>query len=267
MSRTWDDRAWAALEAELARWGAAGRPAALWWRDDDAGRAGPALDRLLALAETTGVPLALATVPAWLEPPAVARIVDAGPGIAVVQHGFAHRDHEPPPAPGARRRKAELGAARPPAAVLAELAAGGARLATAFGPRYRPVLVPPWNRIAPALVPALPAAGYRALSAMGPRAAAQAAPGLIALNCHVDPIRWRGDRAFAGADWLLRALADELARRRRPGGDAAEPTGLLTHHQDLDPDAWACLGELLHRLRRHPAVALPPLDALLARPA
>ncbi|HZS33596.1 MAG TPA: hypothetical protein VFC42_09475 [Methylomirabilota bacterium] len=267
MTPAWDDRAWAALEAELARWAAAGRPATLWWRDDDAGPAGPALDRLLALAETTGVPLALAAVPAWLEPAAVAGIVDAGPGVTVVQHGFAHRDHEPRPAPGARRRKAELGDARSPAAALAELAAGGARLAAAFGPRYRPVLVPPWNRIAPALVPALPAAGYRALSAMGPRAAARTAPGLAVLNCHVDPIRWREDRAFAGADWLLRALADQLAMRRQGRIDAAEPTGLLTHHQDLDPGAWACLGELLHRLRRHPAIALPPLDALLARPA
>ena len=40
---------WADLDAELDRWKAAGRAATLWWRDDDATRPTPALDRLLAL--------------------------------------------------------------------------------------------------------------------------------------------------------------------------------------------------------------------------
>ncbi|MEK9660397.1 MAG: hypothetical protein VW644_01455, partial [Alphaproteobacteria bacterium] len=40
---------WDALAAELDVWAAAGRTATLWWRDDDADAASPALERLLAL--------------------------------------------------------------------------------------------------------------------------------------------------------------------------------------------------------------------------
>ena len=36
----------------------------LWWRDDDAADAGPALDRLLQVCHKTAAPLALAVVPA-----------------------------------------------------------------------------------------------------------------------------------------------------------------------------------------------------------
>jgi hypothetical protein len=56
------------LTAELDLWSAAERPATLWWRDDDAAEVTPALERLLALADATGVPLALAVVPGRLMP-------------------------------------------------------------------------------------------------------------------------------------------------------------------------------------------------------
>jgi hypothetical protein len=254
--------AWADLDAELDRWAAAGRVARLWWRDDDAGPGGPALDRLLALARRTGAPLALAVVPAWLDAPGAAAIAAAPPDVVVLQHGFAHVNHEPAPAPGARARKAELGPGRAPGAALAELAAGAARLEARLGARARPVLVPPWNRIAPALVGALPGAGYRALSTFGARAAAPAAPGLVVLNCHVDPIRWREGRRFAGAAAAVEAITAQLALRRAGAIDAGEPLGLLTHHRDLDAAAWAWLAELLARLGRHPRVRFPPLDVL-----
>jgi hypothetical protein len=263
MTAPGDARAWAGLAAELDRWQRAGRVARLWWRDDDAGPGGPALDQLLALAARTGVPLALAVVPAWLDPPGAATIAAASPGVVVLQHGFAHVNHEPAPAAGARVRKAELGAGRAAEAALADLDAGAARLGRHLGPRVRPVLVPPWNRIAPALVAALPAAGYRALSTFGPRAAAPAAPGLLTLNCHVDPIRWREDRRFAGAEATLEALAAQLALRRTGAIDDGEPIGLLTHHRDLEPAGWAWLADLLPRLRGHPAAAFPALDVLL----
>jgi peptidoglycan/xylan/chitin deacetylase (PgdA/CDA1 family) len=262
MTEAWDPAAWDRLAAELAGWepGAA----TVWWRDDDAGGAGPAFDRLLALAAAQAVPLALAVVPAWLEAPVAAQIRAAGAGVHVLQHGWAHRNHEPPAPDGTRGKPAELGAARPPDAAVTELAAGWRRLGAFVPGRLRPALVPPWNRIAPAVREALPRAGYRTLSTFGARPTAGTADGLRELNTHVDPIRWRSGKGFGGAAWTLDQLTAHLAARRRGQVDATEPTGLLTHHRELTPAAWACLAELLGRLRVHPAVQFPALESLLA---
>ena len=157
MTDAWDEPAWERLRAELDRW--APGTATVWWRDDDAGGASAAFDRLLTLAATHPVPLALAVVPAWLDEAVAAQIRAAPAGVRVLQHGYAHQNHEPPGADRARGKPAELGSARPPAVALTELAAGWARLSTFLPLRLRPALVPPWNRIAPAIRDALPGAG------------------------------------------------------------------------------------------------------------
>ena len=233
MTDAWDDGAWERLRAELDRWvrGAA----TLWWRDDDAGMAGQAFDRLLGLAAAHGLPLGLAVVPAWLEEPVAAQILAAPAGIRVLQHGYAHQNHEPPEPDGARGKPAELGRARPVAAALAELELGWARLTELVPTRLGAALVPPWNRIAPAVQEALPGAGYRVLSTFGPREAAATGVGLRTLNTHVDPIQWRAGKHFGGAAWTLDQVTAHLAHRRQRGVDATEPTGLLTHHRDLPP--------------------------------
>ena len=261
MTDAWDERAWELLRAELDRW--APGAATVWWRDDDAGTASPAFDRLLGLAAAHGVPLALAVVPAWLEAPVAVQIRAAPAGVRVLQHGYAHQNHEPPAADGARGRPAELGLARPVAAALAELALGWSRLTELVPARLRAALVPPWNRIAPAVQDALPGAGYRILSTFGPRRAVSPGAGLRALNTHVDPIQWRAGKRFGGAAWTLDQITAHLADRRVGRVDVTEPTGLLTHHRDLTPGAWACLDELLGRLRAHPAVHVPDIDRLL----
>jgi predicted deacetylase len=253
--------AWARLAAELDRW-PPGR-ATLWWRDDDAGAASAAFDRLLRLAEAHAAPVALAVVPVWLDDTVAAAIREGPAGLRVMQHGYAHRNHEPPAPGGARGKPAELGTGRPPAAALAELAAGWARLATLVPARLRPALVPPWNRIAPAVRSALPGAGYRVLSAFGPGAATAEDTELRTLNTHVDPIEWRAGKRFRGAAWTVDHITTHLADRRLGRIDSTEPTGLLTHHRDHSAPAWACLDEILARLDAHPAVTFPPLDILL----
>lgn len=263
MSGAWDEAAWGALADELARWGQ-GR-ASFWWRDDDAGRPARAFDRLLALAADLELSLGLAVVPAWLEPDVAEAIRAAPGGVAVLQHGFAHVNHEGEVQPGERKvHPAECGTARPAPVVLEEVAAGGASLKAAFGDRALPAFVPPWNRIADAVSASLPRLGYRALSAFGPRSAAQPVPGLLQVNCHADPVVWREGKRFAGAGATLERLRTHLAARREGHADPAEPTGLLTHHRDMDPAFWAFLEELLRRLRGHPAVAFPQLRSLLS---
>jgi len=261
-----DRAAWAALVAELDRWHAAGQVATVWWRDDDAGLAHPALARLLALSSHVTVPLALAVVPAWLGD-SVATDLDAAPArLVVLQHGAAHRNHEPPAPAATRGKPAECGAARPPAVALAELAEAGSRLRSRLGARCLPVLVPPWNRISPAVTAGLPAHGYRGLSTFGARTRAEPAAGLHQVNCHVDPIVWRDGKRFAGAAAPLEGLRRHLADRRAGRADPAEPTGLLTHHRDLPDAGWAWLEALLDRLRAHPAVAFPSARALFGLP-
>src|SRR3954453_23987825 len=112
--------AWQNLMDELDRWPAGA--ATFWWRDDDATAASPALDRLLALSDE---PLALAVIPAGPEP-SLAQRVDGRP-VDVLQHGFTHANHEPPPA-----KKAELGRARGFSIMLTELAEGRHRLQAMF---------------------------------------------------------------------------------------------------------------------------------------
>lgn len=243
---------WTGLERELDAWADAGLTATLWWRDDDACRATPALERLLATAAGGGAadatPLALAVIPLAAEPE-LASLVAVGPEVAVLQHGYAHQNHA-----GPKEKKMELGPHRPFEQTIADIAAGWQRLESLFGARLLPVMTPPWNRIAPRLAAMLPGIGFSGLSAFGPRQAAEPWPGLRQINTHVDIIDWKGTRGFAGAPSALAAAAGHLAARRAGRADAAEPTGLLTHHLVHDEGCWAFVAEFLARTAAHPAV-------------
>ena len=260
------------LEEELELWRRAGRVATLWWRDDDAVEAGPALERLLALASARGAPLCLAVIPARASGTLARRLAAGAGGLSVVQHGFRHANHAPE-----GEKRSELGARRHTAEVREELARGGAMLRSLFGDRALPVLVPPWNRIDGALIPHLPGLGFRGLSTHGPRATVNPAPGLTECNTHLDVLRWRPERGFLGSEEALRLLRGHL-RARRSGGpqpgqpgslaDPGEPTGLLTHHLVMDEPAWAFVEVLVGVLSEHPAArwlradeAFPPAAA------
>lgn len=247
---------WPDLRDELDAWHGEGRVASLWWRDDDAVAPAPALERLAALARTHEVTVGLAVIPA-LARPALAPWLGSAP-VEVLQHGWAHRNHA---ADG--EKKSELGRHRPPATVTAELARGLETLRELAGDRSRPVLVPPWNRIDPALIPALPSTGVRGLSTFGPRRAAEPVPGLVQTNCHVDVVDWRGGRGFVGCDRALAAVVAHLAARRKGSVDPAEATGLLTHHAVHEESTWTFIARLFERTRHHPAALwLAPSEAI-----
>ncbi len=232
---------WQALDRELAEWGAAGRIAELWWRDDDAVDASPHLDRLLAIHRETGVPLALAVVPAHATP-ALAERLAAEPAVDVLQHGYAHVNHATP----GEGKKVELGPHRPAMIVLGELGTGWLALERLFGNRPLSVMVPPWNRIAPALVPTLPEIGFTGLSTFGARPRAQPVRGLRQINTHVDLIDWKGAGGFAGEEAVISSLVRALVRSRT---DSGEPVGLLSHHLAMDGKAWDFLRSFWERTR------------------
>lgn len=247
---------WDALTAELDAWAAAGRTATLWWRDDDAVKPTPDLERMIALSVETGAPLALAVIPAGVTD-ALAPVVDAAPTITVLQHGWSHANHAAPPA-----KKAELGADRLAAAVLAELAEGRAVLDRLFGPRALPVLVPPWNRIAPGVVAALPGAGFAGLSVFGPRCVSTV--NMVCVNTHIDPVAWKTGKRFLGDAESLGMAVAHLRARRLGAADADEPTGLLTHHLAMDDETWAFTARFLSVAHRHPAARWLAADTLFA---
>ena len=225
----WDD-----LKRELELWASGGKTPTLWWRDDDAAEPSAALDRAMALAEATDVALTLAVIPARNRLTAADL---AGP-VTAVQHGYAHRNHA---SPGAK--KCELGPERRADHVIAELMTGRAALEQAFGDAFRPVLVPPWNRLGAHLWPLLPELGYAGLSRFGARERpAIGAMGIV--NAHVDIVDWKGDRGFVGTDAALAQAIGHLRARREGAADPAEATGVLTHHRVHDAGCWDFLEKL-----------------------
>ena len=221
---------------------AAPSPVRVWWRDDDAGADDERLLPLLRLAAARRAPVALAVVPRWLVPRTADRIL-ATDWATVLQHGIAHADHSIPPA-----KKIELGGRADPAALLAGLHDGRLALTTAFATRFAPVLVPPWNRIAPALLPRLPESGFVGVSTYGPRAAHPSGPTRV--NTHLDLVLWRdGARALS-----LSVALDRLAWLVTCHGD--EPLGILSHHQVMDAGAFATLDRILALVQDHPRARL-----------
>jgi hypothetical protein len=246
---TWQD-----LTRELDLWREAGQVATFWWRDDDATGPSPALDRLLALQHQHNAPLMLAVIPARAKASLAQRLA-AEREVAVVQHGWAHANHAPVGA-----AKAELGPHRPTAQVLGELARGQNVLDALFGDWLR-VLVPPHNRIAPALAAALPVAGYAGLSTYNARRRTPAP--LTQVNSHVDIMNWV-TRAFGGSAEALGLAIRHLQARRARSADPDEPTGLLTHHLAHDEAAWGFTDAFLAAVATHPAARLIDARTLFA---
>lgn len=258
--RAMNGTAWDGLFAELDAWAAAGRTATLWWRDDDADTASPALTRLLTLQKRTGVPLALAVVPRHLDT-SLSDQLAGHDGVSVLQHGYSHDNFA-----GPGDRKIELDGSRPTDYVIADLAMGLQTLAVL--PGWVPVLVPPWNRISPHLIPILPELGYRGISTLGARDRRLPVARLVRNNVHLDPIDWRGRHGpaggFVGEERALSALSEHLRQRRETLSDGQEASGLMTHHKVQDSAVWNFTARLLEATAAHPAVRWSTAPELFA---
>jgi hypothetical protein len=198
-----------------------------WWRDDDATAVTPELERLLALAGASGVPLALAVIPVTAQPGLFARLQGK---VDVLQHGADHVNRA-----AAGEKKTEFPERERAAEALARLAKAAERLRGLAGARALPVLAPPWNRFRADLLAGLPSIGLRGLSAYGARTAA-AVPGLQQVNTHVDIVAWQAGRGFIGEARALEGAVNCFTR--------GEPVGWLTHHAVHDAAAWRFLERL-----------------------
>lgn len=242
---------------ELDAWKDAGKTAEFWWRDDDAAEPSVELDRLLLLSDRFGAPCGLATVPAKTGEPLRKGLSHAS-HVWVLQHGYAHKNHAPSGA-GAW----ELGSHRPKSVVLEELRQGMLKLTQLFKARFVPVLVPPWNRMDPELLPYLPVMGFRGLSASYKKGRVRGAAELRVADAHCDVLHWKEKPAvrFSGTEKCLKLLVEHLHDKRVGEADATEPTCLLTHHQVMDAAAWEFVEKLFAATSDHPAAAwISPAD-------
>ncbi len=239
---------WAALRGELDRWADEGRTATFWWRDDDATRPTCSLYRLLDLRSSLDVPLSVAVIPAQLEP-GLACELESVDQVHVMQHGYAHRNHAPH-----GQKKAELGPHRSLELMREEIRRGWRHLSRAVPRSAVPVLVPPWNRIDPRLICGLPSLGLQGLSTYGARRRRDPRANVRQANCHLDSIDWRATRCFKGEALSLDGALGHLRARRARTVDADEPTGLLSHHLDLDEPGWAFLARFIETTRSHTGV-------------
>jgi len=236
---------WSDLDSEFDAWRSKGRVADLWWRDDDAIASGAKLDKLVDITSASG--LLLAAIPARVENSLVSSLNSVS-HVLVAQHGYAHVNHAQR---GLGLGAWELGLHRGLDSVMAYLDEGRERIKNFFGERFIPVIVPPWNRIAHELMQPLAERGYAGVSAFGARSAKFAAPGLITVNSHCDPIRWKTGACFAGERKTITQLVQHLRGRRTGSLDAGEPTGFLTHHIDLDADGWSFCSRLALAVEQH----------------
>lgn len=212
------------------------RPVPLWWRDDDAARDTPELRRLLELSVRLKIPLLLAVIPDAMDeslPPLVRRY----PLVRVAQHGFSHTNHS-----SASRKKQELVSGFD----VEQLRFGKQRLEAAFPEQFRPIMVPPWNRIDGDVVSALPGLGYAALSAGGE---AMRREPLLRIDGHVDPVAW--GTGTAALPHPFRGQGRTTAMLLRAYRRGFNPIGFLTHHLGMNEPAWRYSERVLTRLRCH----------------
>lgn len=217
----------------------AGDRVQLWLRDDDAVEPSPALDRLMALTKAYSVPAMVAVIPENAGEPLSERLADE-PHALVAVHGWSHHNYAP-----AGEKKQELGRHRPRETVLGELEAGFSKLAKLHGSRFRPMLVPPWNRIDEDLLSSLTSLGFTSLSIFGKE---RSASPIHLVNTHVDVMDWHGTRGGRPAEILFGEIADWIVREDRP-----PVIGVLTHHLVHDELVWSFLNELFEVTSGHSA--------------
>lgn len=232
---------WGPLRRELALWRSEGLDLPIWWRDDDAIEDTAALQALSRLSRMVDVPVHLAIIPKHATRPLIETCA-GDPALIPMVHGWAHLNHAPK-----GDKKAEFNHPRPDLEMDATRAL--TLLADAFGDRLLRVFTPPWNRVLPDFSHTLRRIGYIGLSTFTPRQHRFAAPGLVQINTHIDPIDWRGGGGLRAAEALVGDLVSLLEDRRKGRSDSAEPLGLLTHHLVHTPQIWnftsECLSELL----------------------
>jgi peptidoglycan/xylan/chitin deacetylase (PgdA/CDA1 family) len=216
------------------------QPVAFFCRDDDAGWHDDRLLELLDLFARYAMPIDVAAIPGALTSGLAAelraRLKALPERVAIHQHGFSHRNHEPE-----GRRKCEFGIARGRARQQSDIEQGKSLLEDLFGTLVSPIFTPPWNRCTSVTGECLMQAGIRILS-RDRSATPLCLDGLVELPVNID---W-----FARARGVRLSL-DELGQAIASAVKTSAPVGIMFHHALMDETERGRAGELLALLASH----------------
>ncbi|MFN0087652.1 MAG: hypothetical protein ACKVX9_19835 [Blastocatellia bacterium] len=236
----------------LERRGRQARPLDLFFRDDDVDEDEPSLRECLRRFVRGETPVNLGVIPKRLTREAAAllrRSVREAPSlIELNQHGWEHINHEEV------GKKCEFGPGRAFDLQHADIAAGWARMDAAFGSRWSPVFIPPWNRCTFETGRALDQLGFLALS----RDHGQPPmPGLRLreLPITLDLYRWRGGVAPRPIEEFSGELIQQI--------DELDRIGIMLHHKVMDEAAFALVDALLRAFRSSPIARAHTFQSLL----
>ncbi len=217
------------LARELELWQAQEQRPQIWWRDDDAVKAGAELARLEKLAGQYSFPVTLAVIPQFADQN-LSDFVRQSSFLNVATHGYGHHNHA-----AAMQKKTELTENLPHrdvSHVWQELIQARNIIRNLFDEDAGAILVPPWNRISLPVLGGLDQCGFKLLSTFGERKLPSSMP---QINCHVDLMDWKPLRRGKPVEYVLAELVDALEKARF--GDFW-PVGILSHHLVHDDTAW-----------------------------
>lgn len=230
---------------------AATSPVDFFFRDDDAGWCDARLFALLDLFERHQLPIDVAAIPltmnASLASELHSRIAAAPERVAVHQHGFAHRNHEP------EGRKCEFGPARASELQRQDIELGRRILSEVHGLNVSGVFTPPWNRCTEATGEALRESGFRVLS-RDATARPLGVAGLYELPVRFD---W-----FARRKGVRLSVEESGALLAEAASAHASPVGVMFHHELMSDDELTRAGELLALLAAHPSARCRLMSSL-----
>src|SRR5689334_22204884 len=142
---------------ELDLWAARGLKASFWMRDDDAIEVSDSLVLLREIAARYAVKIGLAVIPGQAVPELTAFLETNARNFYPMCHGWQHINYN------TRRKPAEFGAERPHPKLVRDAERALGSFSTAFR-NAKPIFVPPFNRITPELIRALPSVGFFGVS-------------------------------------------------------------------------------------------------------
>lgn len=242
------------LVEELSHWQDAGLRCRFWWRDDDLVSITPKLHRMRLhrmrqVSERHVIYVLVAVIPRFINT-SLGRDTFGMHTFIWCQHGFAHVNHE-----NENQPNSEFPVSRNKELVIADLIKGRELLLDQFSDRLFPVLVPPWNNFRSDLLEELPKLGLIGISQYG-SIACQRIGQTLRVDTHLDVVDWARAPTFlpARARFLLDRLVQNLRICRGNQSRSGNVIGILTHHLDMDDEAWRFFERLLTITHQFPCV-------------
>jgi hypothetical protein len=243
------------LRAAIEEWKRACGNAPFFLRDDDAARATPRLQRLLGICRQTDTQVMLSVIPGRVQPDLVETIMECEFAVPV-QHGYQHESHST--IEGVKSEFPDEEALEP----QHDRARRGIEdMANAFGDRFMPILVPPWNNISQKLVANLASVGIAGLSCSGRRGGSdryniKLFNSWVSLN-DFSKLEEPFDPAII-VDKYMRTIGNRLTQAK----DRLEPIGLTTHHLVTSEEQFRFLHALIETVREAGGQWLSPEELM-----